>query len=146
MNQIHPETLRDLAIRLAWGCLNIPYIYGGQNPLVGLDCSGLIVHIFRELGIFGKGEDYTAATLWETYRTKKVAYPSKGTLVFYKSYTSNEVGHVGICIDHDWCICASGGNENTKTLEVAQRRKARIRLKKIRYRKIWGYADPFSGN
>ncbi|WP_165350415.1 C40 family peptidase [Xylanimonas protaetiae] len=29
----------------------MPYVFGSSNPAVGLDCSGLVVHVFRHLGV-----------------------------------------------------------------------------------------------
>jgi cell wall-associated NlpC family hydrolase len=29
----------------------VPYVFGGSNPAVGLDCSGLVQLVFRQLGV-----------------------------------------------------------------------------------------------
>jgi len=134
-------SLRKLAIRVAWSCYGVPYIYGGQSPLEGLDCSGLIVWIFRQLKIFEPKEDYKAIGLWGLYRKNRVMKPAKGVLVFYGK---TKVTHVGICVDDQWCLCASGGNKGIDTFEKAKRRNAMIKLKKVHYRgDLWAYADPF---
>ena len=31
--------------------LGVPYVFGGTNPAIGLDCSGLVQLVFRQLGI-----------------------------------------------------------------------------------------------
>ena len=135
------EKLRCLGVKIAWGCYGVFYRWGGNNPLIGVDCSGFIVWIMRQLGLFRSDEDYTASGLWQLYRSRRVKRPRKGTLVFYGK---TKVTHVAICIDEGWCLSASGGNRNIKTLEQAQRAKAFVQLKKIRYRQdIWGYVDPF---
>ena len=39
------------AVDTAQRYLGVPYVFGGTNPAVGLDCSGLVQLVFRQLGI-----------------------------------------------------------------------------------------------
>ncbi len=39
------------AVAVARRYLGVPYVFGGTNPTIGLDCSGLVQLVFRQLGI-----------------------------------------------------------------------------------------------
>ena len=39
------------AVEVARGYLGIRYVFGGSDPNIGLDCSGLVQLVFRQLGI-----------------------------------------------------------------------------------------------
>lgn len=43
--------LGDAAVAKAKEYLGVPYLWGGTDPDVGLDCSGLVQLVYRELGI-----------------------------------------------------------------------------------------------
>jgi cell wall-associated NlpC family hydrolase len=38
-------------VELAQRYLGVPYVFGGTNPAVGLDCSGLVQLVFRQAGV-----------------------------------------------------------------------------------------------
>ncbi len=38
-------------VEIARHYLGVPYVFGGSNPATGLDCSGLVQLVFRQLGI-----------------------------------------------------------------------------------------------
>jgi cell wall-associated NlpC family hydrolase len=40
----------EAAASIALRYLGVPYVFGGQTP-AGFDCSGLVVHVFRQLGV-----------------------------------------------------------------------------------------------
>lgn len=41
----------DRVAEMAHEYLGIPYVWGGTDPKTGLDCSGLVQHVFRRVGI-----------------------------------------------------------------------------------------------
>jgi cell wall-associated NlpC family hydrolase len=46
-----PDASPSSAVAVARRYLGVPYVFGGTNPAVGLDCSGLVQLVFRELGM-----------------------------------------------------------------------------------------------
>jgi cell wall-associated NlpC family hydrolase len=86
------------AAELARSYLGIPYVFGGTNPAVGLDCSGLVQLVFRRLGIPlpRTAQQQYAAT---ERLTREQLQP--GDLVFFaRTYAdpSDWITHVGIYV------------------------------------------------
>jgi cell wall-associated NlpC family hydrolase len=78
----------DLARRF----VGVTYVWGGESPAGGFDCSGLVRYVFGRLGVslphnaaaqFGYGRAITRGSL------------EPGDLVFF-----SELGHVGIYVGH----------------------------------------------
>ncbi|HEY3058966.1 MAG TPA: C40 family peptidase [Chloroflexota bacterium] len=46
-----PSPLGRGPVEVARRYLGVPYVFGGSNPATGLDCSGLVQLVFRQLGI-----------------------------------------------------------------------------------------------
>ncbi len=46
-----PAPLGAGPVDVARRYLGVPYVFGGSNPAIGLDCSGLVQLVFRQLGI-----------------------------------------------------------------------------------------------
>jgi cell wall-associated NlpC family hydrolase len=75
--------------------LGIPYVWGGESPLSGFDCSGLVQYVYREVGIslprvaqnqFDAGPPVPTGTTVEP-----------GDLVFFGS-GPDDVSHVGMYV------------------------------------------------
>lgn len=137
------EEKRGFVVNLALRMYGIPYRWGGDDPIAGLDCSGLIVELLQSVGILVIGGDWTAQALWERFRDRVVSKPNGGCLVFWES-VSGYVRHVELCLDGELSIGASGGGSATNTLEDAVRQNAYVKIRPIQGRgKIKGYVDPF---
>jgi cell wall-associated NlpC family hydrolase len=48
---VPPAATGDQPVEVARRYLGVPYVFGGSNPATGLDCSGLVQLVFRQLGI-----------------------------------------------------------------------------------------------
>ena len=84
----------DVAL-YALGLIDTGYRYGGKNPEAGLDCSGMVSHVFGEaVGIKLKG---TAAEIAKKGRPIDFGQLRPGDLVFFNTL-SKPYSHVGIYI------------------------------------------------
>lgn len=45
------DAQREAVVQAALGKLGLPYIYGGNDPDVGLDCSGLTQYAYKQIGV-----------------------------------------------------------------------------------------------
>lgn len=136
---------RDLALKIAWGFLGIPYKWGGNDPMAGFDCSGFIVEILKSTGHLARGVDMTADQLFEHYKLKRVSDPYAGCLVFYgDERLLTPVRHVEMCVDTRRSIGASGGGGDTVTVQDAIEADAYIKIRPFRGRgPVRAFCDPF---
>jgi len=125
------DVLRNLVLKLV-GC---PYIWGGQNPWTGFDCSGFVVWIFQVFGVLPAG-DWTAAGLRANFATIKEKEPEAvelGDLVFY-GVDPQHITHIMLGLGGGLVIGASGGGHLTTTVEEARRIGAQVKVKPVGYR------------
>ena len=124
-------SLIEKAIRYAWSFVGRPYIWGGDDPMRGFDCSGRLPRNF----------DTTASGLFQKFN--KAGYDAPGCLVFWES--NKKIIHVEFCIGNGLALGASGGGSRTLTVEDAIKQNAFIKLRPIVSRNgVAGYVDPFS--
>jgi peptidoglycan DL-endopeptidase CwlO len=76
--------------------LGVPYLYGGTNPKVGMDCSGLVYVVCHDLGITSVPRTSEEQWAW----TKHTDTPGAGNLVFFVGSDGEpgSPGHVGIVV------------------------------------------------
>lgn len=111
-----------------------PYIYGGNVPFLGMDCSGLVSEILKAFGILRFHEDLTAQELF--LRLGKVAPVStgeEGCILFFG--VGGRVSHVAYQLSPALMIEAGGGDSSTQTIEIAAQRSAFVRIRPILSRK-----------
>jgi cell wall-associated NlpC family hydrolase len=80
----HPE-----AAKIALQYLGVPYVWGGASPS-GFDCSGLVMYVYRQLGI--SLPHYTVSQ-WDVTEPISSSEMQPGDLVFF-----DNIQHVGIYI------------------------------------------------
>jgi cell wall-associated NlpC family hydrolase len=78
-------TLRDRVVQAGLDAIGTPYSWGGDDA-DGFDCSGLVLHVFREI----------AGTAGESVANKQDLRP--GDLVFFATRGRGVTSHVGIYI------------------------------------------------
>jgi peptidoglycan endopeptidase LytE len=78
--------------------LGKPYVWGGETPQVGFDCSGFIVYLFKKQGI---SLPRTVATIWNV--GTPVSSPSVGDIVFFETSKPGP-SHIGIYIGNNQFI------------------------------------------
>jgi cell wall-associated NlpC family hydrolase len=119
------QHFRDRASELtmqAMSMLGIRYKYGGTSPETGLDCSGLIQHIFKEA--WGKNLPRTAAEISHAGTKVDKNDLQPGDLVFYNTLKRG-FSHVGIYLgDHKFIHAPStGGEVRIESMDIAYWKK-----------------------
>lgn len=122
--------MRKHIVALALKMVGCPYIWGGANPWVGLDCSGLVIWCLQVFGVLPSG-DWRAQELSTMF--PETDTPEAGDLAIY-GRSVNEVSHVMMHVSADIVVGASGGNATTKTRADAELRGAMVKVKPLRYR------------
>lgn len=108
----NPSTLRQEIIQFAKTLIGIPYVWGGNSPSEGFDCSGFVKYVFAHYNVSLP----RIAEQQYNYSTKiNKSQLKAGDLVFFSSAGSSGVEHVGIYIGNsdgysDAFIHASSSN------------------------------------
>jgi cell wall-associated NlpC family hydrolase len=113
--------------------VGLPYRWGGDDPMDGFDCSGLVQEVLQAAGIDPPG-DQTAHGLYTYFKTMGLRSGRElGALAFYGS--REKITHVGFCLDSRSMLEAGGGGSKTTSLEGAAKQNAYIRIRPIEGRK-----------
>ncbi len=65
---LRAQYLRAAAVSYAQRFIGLPYLWGGDDPIAGFDCSGLIVDVLQAVGLLAHKSDYSAAALYEQFK------------------------------------------------------------------------------
>lgn len=126
------ETTKNYAMRL----VGLPYRWGGDDPIKGFDCSGLVIEILQSYGLLPKGFDGSAQALYDLFSKAEGSVMGRrelGSLVFFgKSVT--QINHVGFMVDERRMIEAGGGGSTTTNEDAAAAQNAFVRLRPVKWR------------
>jgi len=138
--------LRTRAVEYLQRFIGLPYVWGGDDPVAGFDCSGLIVEVLQAVGVIPHNSDFSAATLYDKFEDKAVIRGYAGCLVFwYSSNIHEKITHVEMMIDDFFTVGASGGGSKTLTLADAIRQNAYVKMRPMGYRgDRYLICDPFN--
>ena len=89
------ESIGERAVALASQFLGVRYVWGGADPLVGFDCSGLVMYVYGQLGI--RLTHYTGAQFREGLQLPRDQL-QPGDLVFFDEDPVRGPQHEGIYI------------------------------------------------
>lgn len=132
-------TLRDVALFVWQSFLNTPYRWGGDDPLEGVDCSGLVLEGLKAVGIVPRELDVTADALLnqvfkDRARETTEAHFRRGMLVFWGD-PGQPVRHVEIVWatfpDRILTIGASGGGSRTLDRAAAVKQNAYVKIRRL---------------
>jgi cell wall-associated NlpC family hydrolase len=126
-------TKEDILMVQIESFLGRPYYYGGDDPIKGFDCSGLVIELLKSIGILGGGVDMTAQGLADHFKADSETPVKFPNLVFFGK-SRDQITHVGMALDDKYMVEAGGGNALTVSLEVAAQRNAYIRIRPIKNR------------
>lgn len=112
--------------------LGTPYRWGGDDPMAGFDCSGLVVEFLQAAGVLPRGYDGSAQALCDHFPPleKDVRF---GTLLFFGTGLKN-ITHVAIALNPTHMVEAGGGGSATTDLKAAEAQNAFIRVRPITWR------------
>jgi cell wall-associated NlpC family hydrolase len=99
-------TAADALVETALSFLGIPYVFGGEDPQSGFDCSGLVQFVFAQYSVD------VPRTVGDQFRIGipvRLADLRAGDLVFF-STTGPGPTHVGIAVSRDQFIHAPATN------------------------------------
>lgn len=117
-----------------------PYLWAGNNPIEGFDCSGLINEGLRSEGILGPHEDLTSQGIFDRLKNGYKAFSpdiyriQKNDLLFFGS-SPVSITHVAIAYDDRIMLEAGGGDSSCDSIEKAKEMGAFVRLRPISMRK-----------
>lgn len=110
--------------------LGKPYVWGGDDPLRGFDCSGFILELMQSTGIFPPNYDNNAQGLHDYFEKQGIpkTVGAFGRLVFFGGSVT-KITHIAFCLDQYRFIDFGGGGSKTKTIgdAIAQNAYCRIR-------------------
>lgn len=128
--------------------VGLPYIWGGGDTRVGLDCSGLAQVLLATLKLDPPG-DQTAESLMRIFVDPNNEYdckvlvlddvagqndtPDLGDIVFFGK--DGHATHVGVCLNETLMVEAGGGGRECVSPEEARKRNAQVRISAIDRRK-----------
>lgn len=124
------EILYDVAMRLH----GAPYRWGGDDPMAGFDCSGLVIELLQSCGVLPKGIDMTAQGLFQYPVFQPVSFATLGALAFFGA-SKSQVTHVGFCLNDQLMLEAGSGGSSTVDLATAIKQNAYVRVRPIKSRK-----------
>lgn len=108
--------------------VGLPYFWGGDDPMEGFDCSGLVQELYHYLGMAPR-RDCTALYLYNFFKNDSyIGVKKLGALAFYGKSMS-EISHVAMFLDDIRIIEAGGGNAMTISREKASAQNAFIRVR-----------------
>lgn len=129
-----PQTLREAALQIWFSQIGKPYIWGGDDPIVGFDCSGLVQEGIKGVGIIPRTADFNADGLlniaFKNRPRLQITQLKPGVLLFWKR--GAVIGHVEII----WAVIgnrvltigASGGGSATTSPAAAAEQNAYVKI------------------
>lgn len=111
----HDHQAQEIVL-YAHGLIGTPYRYGGSNPNVGLDCSGMVSHIVEN--VTGRRLPRNAAQIAGSTRSIRRSALQPGDLVFFNT-SGRKYSHMGIYIGSGKFIHAPSSGSTVRTAELS---------------------------
>lgn len=128
------ELMLDYAKRF----IGKPYLFGGDDPVYGFDCSGLVCEILRAAGLVPYNFRTNAQGLYDFLLklpgSHEAPLGQEGRFVFFGK-SNTEIIHVGFCLDSIFMLEAGGGDSTVTNDKAASVKNAFVKIRRISYRK-----------
>ena len=112
------ELNRDSIVTFAKKHLGTPYLYAGNDPKKGFDCSGFVSYVFKKFNIDLPRSSSGYKNLGTPLKPEE--FKIGDVLVFYGYQNNTVIGHLGIICEangmHSKFIHASSGKINSVTI------------------------------
>lgn len=106
------------------------YLWSGDNPIEGFDCSGFICEVLRSSGVIGR-QDYSSQGLYTLLKDKGFrSQLAPGSVLFFGRSTS-KITHVAMALNEYQMIEAGGGDSTTTSVTHAAKTDAFVRVRLI---------------
>lgn len=106
----------NAVVDIAKQWLGTPYVYGGNDPEKGIDCSGLVQQAYRRIGVELPRVTYDQVK--EGVEVPDLASARPGDLIFCRGDGNRVNGHVGIYIGNGQWIEAPHTGATVRIKEV----------------------------
>jgi cell wall-associated NlpC family hydrolase len=122
-------------VEYLWQFIGTPYRWGGDDPMAGFDCSGLVLEGLLAAGLWAGG-DAPSQGIHDHYRKtiEPIPTPRLGTLLFFGSSTKS-ITHIAVALDALRMIEAGGGGSATTSEAAAIAQNAYVRVRPITRRR-----------
>ncbi len=101
---LNKEASSNEIVRNAFKYLGVRYVFGGNDPRIGLDCSSFTQRVYRDVGI---RIPRTAASQARVAKPVSLRDARPGDLIFFKNTYKRGISHVGIYLGNGKFIHAS---------------------------------------
>jgi beta-lactamase regulating signal transducer with metallopeptidase domain len=116
--EVTPTSLREEVVEYAIQAEGAPYLWGGDDLIVGVDSSGLTQTIYKKVGYNLPRASREQADICEEVSMDSL---QEGDLIFYAGADDNIVNHVGIYIGDDKIIHAKNAKVGVTIQDINYR-------------------------
>ena len=115
-------------------CLRVPYIWAGNDPLTGVDCSGFVQYVLKKLDLL-ENKDHTAQEIYNSLLFKLISSSQvEGDCVLFFGPDFENIRHVAISVDNEWMVEAAHGGPAVTDFGAAVAKGAKVEFNKINRR------------
>lgn len=104
-------TRAERAVKAALGTVGTPYRWGGESPVTGFDCSGLVRWAYGRVGVDLPHNSYA---LYDEGRRVREARMEPGDILFFEG-----LGHVGLYVGNGRMVHSPETGRNVEVVRLS---------------------------